>query len=179
MVSLSSGLSKLTECVGSLEFAKARVFAQLCQVITRNSKLRSLAVSGTKNDPGTLEVHSVTTHQRIAMSFASSCNEFFVTSLGPTSGTSSTFTPMQMSSSVFANTTRIALILNETVFFQLARQVFLPAFRRCSKTQHGLAHFPHHTSAIHQNLRVPTFRWLCTYSCSPAADFSVEESLCV
>ena len=41
--------------------------------------------------------------------------------------------------------TRIALILCATVFFQFARQVFLPASRRCSKTQHGLAHFstPH------------------------------------
>ena len=74
--------------------------------------------------------------------------------------------------------TRIAFILNETVFFQLARQVFLPAPRRCSETQHGLTHFPHHTSAIHQNLRVPTFRWLCE-QLFVFAVFSVEDSLCV
>ena len=99
-------------------------------------------------------------------------------SLGPTASMSSTCTPMQMSSSVFTNKTRIVLILNETVFFQVARQVFLPTSRRCSKTQQGLAHFPHHTSAIHQNLRVPTFRWLCMQLFA-FADFSVEESLCV
>ena len=76
------------------------------------------------------------------------------------------------------NQTRIALILNETVFFQFARQMFLPTSRRCSKTQHGLAHFPHHTSSIHQNLRVTTFRWL-RIQLFTFADFSVEESLCV
>ena len=33
--------------------------------------------------------------------------------------------------------TQIALILNETVFFKFARQMFLPASRRRSETQHG------------------------------------------
>ena len=85
-----------TECVGSLEFAKTKVFAQLCQTC-------NLAVSGTKNDQGTLEGLSVTIPQRIVMSFESSCNIFFVNSLGPTASMSFTCTPMQMSSSVCTN----------------------------------------------------------------------------
>ena len=129
-----------TECVGSLEFAKTKVFAQLCH-----------------------EGLSVTIHQRIVMSFESSCNKFFVNSLGPTASMSSTCTAMQMSSSVF---------------LQLARQMFLPASRRCSETQHGLTHSPNHTSAIRQNLRVPAFGWLCVLLFA-FTDFSVEKSLCV
>ena len=54
--------------------------------------------------------------------------------------------------------TRIALTLKETMFFQLPRQMFLPASRRCPETQHGLTHSPNHTSAIRQNLRVPAFK---------------------
>ena len=102
------------------------------------------------------------------MSFASSCNKFFVNSLGPTASMSSSNADVQFR---VHKQTRIALILNETVFFQLARQVFLPARRRCPETQQGLAHF------CHQNLRVQTFRWLCTQLFA-FADFSVEESLC-
>ena len=74
--------------------------------------------------------------------------------------------------------TRIALILNETMFFPLASQLFLPAFRRRSETQDSLTHSPHHTSAIRQNLRVPAFRWLCVQLFA-FTNFSVEKSLCV
>ena len=109
------------------------------------------------------------------MSFESSCNKFFVNSLGPTASMSSTCTPMQMSSSSVHEQTRVALILTETMFFQLDRQVFLPETRRCSETLHGLTHSPNHKSAIRQNLRVPAFRWLCVQLFA-FTDFSVEKS---
>ena len=82
---------------------------------------------------------------------------------------------MQMSSSMFPNKRGS---LNETVFFQPARQVFLPAPRRCSQAHHGLVHLPHHTSPIHQNLRVPPCKWLHVQLFS-FTNFSVEESFCV
>ena len=163
---------------GSFEFIKNQ---SLCTFLSRShTRLQtcSLAVSGKKNDQGTLGALSVTTPQRIVMSFESSCNKFFVNSLGPTSSMSSTCTPMQMSSSVFTKQTGIALILNETVFFQLARQMFLQASRRCYETQHGPVHSPNHTSAIRQNLWVPAFKWMCV-QLFVFTDFSVEESLCV
>ena len=74
--------------------------------------------------------------------------------------------------------TRIALVLKKSMFFQLARQMFLPASRRCPETQHGLTHSQNHTSAIRQNLRVPAFRWLCIQLFA-FTNFSVEKSLCV
>ena len=88
---------------------------------------------------------------------------------------SSTCTPMQMSNAMFfTKQTRIALILNESVFFKLARQMFLPTSRRCSETRHGTL----------QTTRLPSVRifgvqqsGLCVQLFT-FTDFSVEKSLC-
>ena len=169
---MSSGFSKLS--VLPFEFAKT----SLCTTLSHShSRLQTcnFAVSGTKNDQGTLEAsQSPFTN---ALSCLSTVRKFFVNSLGPTASMSSTRTPPRMFSPVFANR-QITLILNEAMFFECAREMFLPASRRCLETQHGFMHSPHHTSTIRQNLRVPAFRWLCVQLFA-FTDVSVEKSLCV
>ena len=133
-----------TECVGSLEFAKT----SLCTTLSRGQtkfQMCSFVVSGTKNDLGTLVVCQSPYPNALP---CLSRNKFFVTSLGPTASMSSICTTNANVQFRVRKQTRIVLILNEAVFFQVARQVFLPASRRCSKTQHGLAQIPHHTSAV-------------------------------
>ena len=143
-MSLSSGFLE-TECVGSLEFAKTKVFAQLSHAVTRNSK--NLAVSGTNNDPGKLlrsVRHRTPSHcPRLSRVLATDSSSIH---WGPTASMSSTCTPMQMSSSVFANKTRIAPILNgDRVLFNLLDRCSCRRLGDVRKTQDGLAHFstPH------------------------------------
>ena len=90
---------------------------------------------------------------------------------------SSICTPIQLSISVFTNRW-IAFVLNRSMFFQLARQMFLPASRRCPETQDGLTHSPNHTSAVRQNLRVPAFKRVCVQLFA-FTNTSVEKSLSV
>ena len=118
-----------------------------------------LAVYGTKNDQGTLEPcqSPYPTHCHVF-------GEFLQQTLCQFTGTNSQHVVhMHSNANVqfrVRKQTRITPILNETMFFQPARQMFLPTSRRCSETQHDLTHSPNHTSAIRRNLRVPAFRWL-------------------
>ena len=165
-----------TECVGPLKFAKTK---SLCTTLSQNhSRLQTcnLAVSGTKNDQGTLEA----------------CQSPYPNALScllrvPATDSLSIHWDQPPAYLAHAHQckcpgvhkqTRITLILNKAMFFQLARQMFLPTSRRCPETQHGFTHSPNYTSAIRQNLPVSTFRWLCVQLFA-FSDFSVEKSLCV
>ena len=99
------------------------------------------------------------------MSFESSCDKFFVNSLGPTASMSSTCTPVQMSSPVFANRHGSRYLEQSHVVFTCQAKVLASVSE---------IHTPNHTSAIRQNLRVPAFGVLCV---QPFA--FTEKSLCV
>ena len=137
-----------------------------------------LAVSGTKNDPGTLEAYQspcsnalpclsrvlATDSSSIHWDLQPACRSraFQCKCPVPCSQTNKDRAHLERNRVLSICSTGVPASVSEMF----------------EDTQHGLAHFPHHTSAIHQNLRVPTFRWL-RIQLFTFADFSVEERLCV
>ena len=120
-----------------LSSPKTKVFAQLCHIITRDPQACNLAVSGTKNDPGTLEACQSPYTNALSCVF-----EFLQQILCQFTGTNRQHVvqnahqckcPVQCS-----QTDTDHAHLNKAMFVQLARQKFLPTSRRCPETQHGL-----------------------------------------
>ena len=146
---MPSGFSKL-----SVLDSRVRQIQSLCTTLSRNhARLQtcSLEVSGTKNDQVTLEA----------------CQSPYSNALPclarvPAASSVSIHWDPQPACRPHAHQckcpqTKVALILNETVFFQFARQVFLPASRRCSKAQHCALSTPrdcHPSGSSGSNLQV-------------------------
>ena len=157
-----------TECVGSLEFVKTKVFAQLCHVVT----LRCPAQRTTK------ELLRLVSHLTpIALPCLSRALATDFSSIHwDQPPACRPHAPQCKCPAPCSQTNKDRAHLERNRVLSTCSTGFLPASRRCSKTQHGLAHFPHHTSAIHQNLRAPPFGWL-RIQLFTFADFSVEECL--
>ena len=118
-----------TECVGSLEFAKSSVFAQLSHVVTRDSKRVALRCPAQRTTKELLRLvgHHTPTHCHVFRAFLQQILCQF------TRTNRQHVVHMHSNATVqfrVHKQTRIALILNETMFFQLARQMFLSASRR-------------------------------------------------
>ena len=131
-----------TECVDPFSSPKPNT----CTTLSRShARLQtcSLAVSGTKNDQGTLEAcQSPYTNALSCLSRVPATNSMSIHWDQPPA-----CRPHHSDANVqfrVHKQTRIALILNGTMFFQLARQMFLPASRRRSETWHGLTHSTPH-----------------------------------
>ena len=117
-----------TECVGSLEFAKTKGFAQLCHVVTRDSKRVALRCPAQRTTKELLRHvnHHTPTHCHVL-------REILQQVLCHFTGTHSQHVVhMHTTANVqfrVRKQTRMALFLFETVFYQFARQMFLPASR--------------------------------------------------
>ena len=111
-----------TESAGSHEFAKTKVFAQLCHSVTRNSKCVALRCPAQRTTKKLLRLvrHHKPTHCHVFREFLQQIHCQF------TGTHSQHVVHMHTNANVqfrVRKQARIALVLNETVFFQLARQV--------------------------------------------------------
>ena len=155
-----------TECVGSLAFANPKSLHNFVTLSHETPKRAALRCPARKNDQGTLEAYqSPYTNALSCFPRVPATNSF--------NGTNRQHVVhMHSNANVQFSVhkqTRIALILNTAMFFQLARQIFLS--RRCSETQHGLSHSPH---VCHPSESLGS----CACNCSPSR-ISAVRKVCV